>query len=810
MKEPDLSENYFLRDRLLSFELLAGSEAFAPLGSAMPAGEAGCFTGSQRLSITISLPFKDLSRFNQFSLAVLNRSAAPLLVGMKLVYGSEEADSDTPDISFSGGREELHPGSWRDLKFPIAAFGTYGTPKGWTNIRDIELTFGYERNHQGSPHIEACLRTLEGRVLELPQGPRLTLEGLPEVLKEESRQTFASSYGPPASPSSFRPFVSGDSGLFIPPPHPYPRESADQILTGRIMGQWVTDPIQWNANPLGVQEWTHFLNRHHFLRELVTALDRTGDEKYAGAQDRIIADWIKNNPVPVDSNGGAGPAWETLSAAWRIREWLWVRGIAWNHDSFSQETRVAMMRSIWEHARSLVDHKGHPNNWLIVESAALALVGICFPEFRDAHHWMLTGLQRLEFEMDRQFLSDGVHFEISPLYHAICFHALLDVKVAATSRRIPLSDAFAKRLEQSADYLVALCRPDFTWPSLNDSGSVNGDYSALLRKAAQVLHRDDLLWVGTKGSEGTPPQETLRVFPSAGIATMRSHYGSDANHLVFRAGPPGAFHEHADVLSLDVTTLGRPRLVDPGITTYAPDLLSDYYRSAAAHNMLLIDGREPDRAGISFPDKIRSAEKDFSFTSQDSVLTITGIFRGPWRGTEELYRVVRDIIFVKGEYWIVRDSVFGRGEHEISTCWQFSPARVELDIETLAARTLDAKGMNLTLFPVLAGNSPTIEIFTGSLRPPRGWVSVDGSDLPATLCIYRITERLPATFVWLMLPVSETLASSTTGTLTSSEGRTTQLEVIFPERHRDVITLSHHDVDGTLLVPRIELERIAL
>ncbi len=526
------------------------------------------------------------------------------------------------------------------------------------------------------------------------------------------------------------------------------------------------------------------------------ALDQTGEEKYAKALDSIIAGWIKNSPVPLRSNGGAGPAWETLSAAWRIREWLWVKGTAWNRDSFSVETRLAMMRSIWEHARSLVDHQGHPNNWLIVESAALALMGICFPEFRDAPQWMETGTQRLETEMNRQFFSDGVHFEISPLYHAICFHALLEVREVAKSRGIPLSIAFDSRLEQAADYLAALCRPDFTWPSLNDSGSTSGDYTALLKKAAELFRRDDFLWIGTKGSAGKPPRETFRVFPQAGIATMRSHYGPDANHLVFRAGPSGAAHIHGDVLSLDVTALGMPRLVDPGITTYAPDPVSDYYRSPSAHNMLLIDGRGPDRIGIPFIDKVRPADRELSWNSSAPVQTATGFFGGPRQGSEEQFLVVRDVVFVNGEYWIVRDTVTGQGEHEISTCWQFFPGRVELDIETLAARTMDTRGSNLALVPIMAEESPEIEVFTGSLHPPRGWVSVEGSDLPATLCIYRITSRLPVTVVWLMSPLQGTSAFGIKGTVSGFDENTMRVEILFPDKHRDVVHLRNAGAGG--------------
>ena len=56
---------------------------------------------------------------------------------------------------------------------------------------------------------------------------------------------------------------------------------------------------------------------------------------------------------------------------------------------------------------------------------------------------------------------------------------------AAVARQVDLPARFNDVLEKCAEYLVALCRPDFTWPSINDSGSFDADYSALMRNVAR-------------------------------------------------------------------------------------------------------------------------------------------------------------------------------------------------------------------------------------------------------------------------------------------------------------------------------------
>jgi hypothetical protein len=756
-----------------------GPQELADLTSAVRQEEEVRFFSLKRLDLRISPKRRDFSPFNQLSLSALNLSPYPVFIGMKLVHGADSGDHEDRHVSFSGGREELAPGVWQDIKFPIECFGAYGFPAGWSDIREIQLIFTYERGHTGPKEIEIALRSLHGEFRDIPPGPRLTQKGLASALRVDIDEALA----PPFPSHNF-----DDLGLLILAPHQYLRETADEILAGKIMGQKVGNPIQWGVNPLGELEWTHFLHRHHFLKDILAALSSSRNEYYAGALDRIIAGWIRDNPAPLASNGGAGPSWETLSVGWRLREWLWVRGIAWNYRTFSRETRLLTLRSIWEHARSLMDHKGHPNNWIIVESAALALAGICFPEFRDAEGWFETGVQRLSAEFNRQFFPDGAHFEISPMYHAICFHALTEVKAAAAARNIDLPKEFDEPLEKCAGYLLALCRPNFTWPSINDSGSVDGDYSALMRKAAEVFQRDDFMWVGTRGLAGEPPGRTFHVFPDAGIAAMRSSWDRDANFLVFRAGPPGATHIHGDSLSVEVIAFGEPRLVDPGITKYAPDVLTDYYRSALAHNQLLIDGHGPDRAGIDWEKKIASAGQDFASWSDNSLKVVSGIYRGPWESIDEEFAHERTVVFINDQYWLVKDAVTGSDEHEISACWQFFPGRVETDIKTLATLYVDARGSCFELIPLHSQDPVEIEVFTGSLHPPRGWVSVGGADQPATRITYSIRTKLPTCLIWLLSPFSGTGVSRMRASRQDAKGGI-EIEIAFPEGYKDVIRL---------------------
>jgi hypothetical protein len=805
MRDPNLRSDFFSRDRVLLRETLIAFKEGGQLNGAQPEEEAVAFSGWDRLLLELKTPFRDLSRFNRISLACENRSGITLLVGMKLKHGSAST-AGGPDVSFSGGREPLAPQGRTELLFPLRSFGMYGTPAGWTDVCCLEISFGFERGHVGSNEIAVALSSICGERVESPPGPRLTERGFAVVVRPDAG--FAHHDDAEAQTLRLGLRLLPRWALVIPPPHPYPRETADEILAGRIMGQRLSIPPVWDANPLGAQEWTHFLNRHHFMRELVIALEmgigrgheptcsepgRDSSEmmrqtRYVTTLDAYVSSWVNSNPVPVDSNGGSGPSWETLSAAWRLREWLWIAQVAWKHPLFRRGTQSIMLRSVWEHCTHLMDHRGHPNNWIIVEAAALTLAGLTFPDFVDSERWVNVGMERLGSEFHRQFLDDGVHFEISPLYHALCGQAVLEVRCAAQTAGYLHTPVPDHALERSFEYLSAICRPDFTWPSLNDGGSVDADYSALMRAAGEVFQRPDFTWVGTRGMRGRPPEEASRVFHTAGIAVMRSHYGSDANFLIFRAGPAGAAHVHADTLSLDVTGMGAPRLVDPGVTTYAPDPLTDHYRSAAAHNAVLVDGEGPVRTALPFAERIRPAGEDLTCWSEGSLEFAAGICRGPWSsGGEILLR--RTVVFVRREYWVVQDLLTGTGEHELTVCWQFAAGRVEVLPGTLSATVIDARGSGFELLPVISG-SIEMETFTGSLCPVRGWVSMEGRDMPAFAYQYRIRGPLPITQEWLLVPFSGRPDCEVSVSRTENQGGSVVLEIAIPSREPDVITLS--------------------
>ncbi|MBI4798304.1 MAG: heparinase II/III family protein [Desulfarculus sp.] len=506
----------------------------------------------------LRLAAPDLAGVDALALGLHNLGDQPLLAGLYLWHGAP----GQPPLAFSGGRALLPPSSSVNLLFTRQDFGTYGQAGPWAGACWLELVLAPEKG--AAPGAAAVrLGELWGQARSSPPGPRLTARGLAGRLR------------PPPWPA---PAAHGleHPGLLLPPPHQYPRSSADDLLAGLVLGQGIGFPWDWEADPLEALEWRHFLHRHHDLPTLALAWARTRQPRYLQALRRLLNTWIRRHPVPVDSNGGAGPAWETLSTAWRIMEWLWVRGLAW--DSLGTRLQGLLHRSIWEHVRHLSDHQGHPNNWALIEAAALALAGLAWPEFAEAEAWRRRGLRRLAAQCRRQFNSDGSHCELSPFYQALCLQALLLTRRACLTGAWPWPRAADTALRRGMAHLAGLARPDFSWPALNDSGGAQGDYMALMAWAGQDLGRPAWRWLGSHGQEGVRSRLASRLWPQAGLVLLRGGRQPGDMWLLLRAAPPGLAHGHTDGLSLEVHA-GGPRVVDPGISTYAPGPLTEMYRA---------------------------------------------------------------------------------------------------------------------------------------------------------------------------------------------------------------------------------------
>lgn len=580
------------------------------------------------------------------------------------------------------------------MLFPFENFFESGPVTGWRDITGLTL-----QNHHGGPVIVHELRLQH---CEPVAGPRLRdVFSVLDLPAAGWRQHFLARTKPV---HSYREI----------PKEPPPLESADAICRHQILGHDFGKHVDWRANPQANFEWTHALNRHYFIADLLHAYQATHDPKYAVAMDELLASWIAANPAPVDHNGGNSAAWTTLSAGCRFkRTWLNVFFNVIDEPAFRDSTLLAMLASIYEHAEFLMQHSGSkPSNWTIIEASALATIGIVLPEFRRAAAWRTEGLARLACDIERQVYPDGIHFELSPGYHMSSATAFSVPFKLAQQNGIELPALYATRLRAMYQAMADLQRPDGTLPSHNDSGGYR-------RSAAEFIRDGEQLFGALTPAMGS------HAFRNAGLYVMRD----GDKWALFDGGPFGAGHQHEDRLGLEIY-VGEPVLVDPGISGYAGDM-PRYYKSTAAHNTVLIDGQGQLRAKTeSRQEWTRDVAGENGWYSSPSL----DLARSQQVVAGVLHR--RVVMFLKPRGWLVVDEFEGDGEHSFETLWHFGPLPLKIVGRSACCPLLEVVPLEL--------NEAEVQIAPG-------WVA-DGADVPAPCVKYRSRGRLPVRQVWALQP----------------------------------------------------------
>lgn len=323
---------------------------------------------------------------------------------------------------------------------------------------------------------------------------------------------------------------------------------------GRFAGNW---------NPPGMRKlWIYNLHYMAWLFDL-----ETGREEW-------IVRWIRENPPQ------AGNGWEPYPVSLRL--FNWCKHYAVSGASPAPEVLASISLQAGWVAANLEFHID--GNHLLENLLALQYAAF-FLDQGDARGAAMEARINLLLadELKDQFLEDGGHCELSPMYHAILLERLLDLLNVWPAERpawAPLHDLVVKTARAGLDWLEAMSVGgrfalfnDACYDSAPESGR-------LLAFGARLLSWKALAPVPLRSL-----RETGYHRAEAGPFTVIFDTG--------RLGPNHQMgHAQGDMLSLCMWLSGRPILVHPGNFEYQPGMMRDYCRSTAAHNTVSVDGCE--------------------------------------------------------------------------------------------------------------------------------------------------------------------------------------------------------------------------
>lgn len=301
----------------------------------------------------------------------------------------------------------------------------------------------------------------------------------------------------------------------------------------------------------------------------------------------LIKQWIAENPV------GFGNGWEPYPISLRVVNWVkWMR----KNPSLAGEEIV---NSIDRQVRWLLPRLEYHllANHLLANAKALVFAG----KHLKNDGWLKKGLSIYRKELPEQVLSDGVHFELSPMYHSIMLEDVLDC-YALTD--MDLFRDYASRMIAGLDLLTG---PDGRISKFNDSADGIAKSPKELTAYAQELG----IAPARDSNEDRGASGFLRKV--SGDYTLIAKMGD--------IGPryqPG--HAHADTYSFELWRGVEKVVTDTGTDRYVVDDERKRQRGTAAHNCVVVDGRDTSevwaghRVGRRFDHK--SWTRTFDLTEQ--------------------------------------------------------------------------------------------------------------------------------------------------------------------------------------------------
>jgi len=430
--------------------------------------------------------------------------------------------------------------------------------------------------------------------------------------------------------------------------------------------------------------------RFPFLDTLTRAYAFTGDPRFAYCFSGMIADFLRECPVPRDATFRLEHGvWHPLTAAVRIFSWAPAFVGFLSADEWPAAEKMAMIKSFHQHGLYIREyHAGHGNHALM-QMRALILIALLFPEFRESADWLRYALEQFPPRVAENVYPDGVQSEGSPGYHVIVMRDLFCVLPLLRRCGIEVPETISGPLETMFKVLMHFITPDIDLPQFGDTGTAKGteDRELPLEKimaiGALLFQRADFKYLATpefplrylcnfgpgelqcyRDLVPQAPDTTAICFPTGGYMISRENWtDADAKYLIMRAGVGVGGHCHSDALSIIARAFGKDLIVDSGKGVYEWDVRRKYLVSTRAHNTVVVDGQDQHVRNFHWGPPPSAPCHIWDFRSNDQYDFFFASHYGYTRFDDPVMHT-RKVLFVKNRYWLIIDLLNAKGHHQ--------------------------------------------------------------------------------------------------------------------------------------------------
>jgi len=444
-------------------------------------------------------------------------------------------------------------------------------------------------------------------------------------------------------------------------------------------------------------------NRFAFVYTLVRAYAATQDEKYPQAFWTLIQDWADKNPPNTGANWKDGQEIALRLMAWTFGFYAFINSPSTTNLQISQFTQLVAAQAERIHA-NIGYAISTRSNHTISEAFGLWMVGLLFPELKEAKKYFHLGKRLLEEEATKQIFPDGSYAMYSLNYHRFILHLYLYAIRLSTINHSPFSNSLHQSITDSINFLSRLINP--TTGQMPVYGSNDGalvlplnncnftDYRPLLQLGAVITTGkpifepgdwdEDVFWICGEQSIATHAKDAKKEqgflsdlcalsgksFPQGGTYIIRN----TNSRAILRCTNFTSRPSHADQLHMDLWMGSDNIAIDAGTYLYTGESIwRNGLARTSAHNTVTVDGK----------DQMTMVSR-FTWTNwaQGKVLKQTENF---WQGEHDGYKPVRHkrtVMALEVDRWLVIDDLIADEPHHYSLHWLLSDG--EYGVQELA------------------------------------------------------------------------------------------------------------------------------
>jgi uncharacterized heparinase superfamily protein len=404
--------------------------------------------------------------------------------------------------------------------------------------------------------------------------------------------------------------------------------------------------VGWDNNKIS-KLWRYNLHYFDYLLQ-----DNKLNNVQIDKQIKLIEIWIDNNEF------GTGTGWEPYPTSIRIINWIKWHSLC---GGLSDKAKL----NLWNQTRFLAARPEYHlmGNHLFINAKALFFSSAYF-QLNKKNKIYKIAKSILDKELDEQFLKDGAHFELSPMYHSLAMEDLLDL--LSISNILPLTFPKEKikiKVFKGMEWLKTMIYNNEELSHFNDCANGIAPKYSELKNYANRLGLDLVI----------EDNKFLHYHSDSGFIVFKDN-GSHLIADVAKIGPsylPG--HAHADTLSFELAISGQRIIVNSGTSLYGISLERLRQRSTAAHSTIEIDAQNSSEVWSGFRVARRAMPFKIEIT-QSPLQNNNLIFNASHDGYKRLKNkpIHKRSWFFNNNEWFIEDNITGEN-NEITSRYYLHP-----------------------------------------------------------------------------------------------------------------------------------------